>query len=249
MKIITLNTWGGRKKSAFLDFLKNNEADIFCFQEVFRGSDEKTEPLLAGSKDANINLYKDIATSLPNHIGIFTPLIGESYGLAMFIKNDIPIAESGHIVLHENNHYTIESARVSDHTRKLQWMKIKDGDRELCVSNVHGYWTAEGVDTKHSLIQSEKIRQFLSNSSLPTILCGDFNLMPQTKSIQIFSEDPTPLTNLPLVYNIEHTRTDLCGFPKKFLVDYIFTSPDIIAKRFAVLPDVVSDHAPLLMEF
>jgi endonuclease/exonuclease/phosphatase family metal-dependent hydrolase len=249
MRIITLNTWAGREKNAFLDFLKNNEADIFCFQEVFRGSDEKTQPLLAAFKGADVNLYKNIAASLPGHSGLFTPLIGESYGLAMFVKNNVSITESGHVLLHENDQYTPESAHISDHTRRLQWVKIKDGDREVCVFNVHGYWTREGVDTKHSLIQSDKIKHFLSLSSAPKILCGDFNLMPQTKSIRMFSENPAPLANLPLIHNIEHSRTDLCNFPKKFLVDYIFTSPDIAAKRFAVLPDVVSDHAPLLMEF
>jgi exonuclease III len=42
MKLITLNTWGGRVHKKLIKFLEENqEVDIFCFQEIYNGA--KTE--------------------------------------------------------------------------------------------------------------------------------------------------------------------------------------------------------------
>ena len=38
-------------------------------------------------------------------------------------------------------------------------------------------------------------------------------------------------------------------FRTELFADYILVSPDIVVKHFQVLPDEVSDHAPLLVEF
>jgi exonuclease III len=43
MKIITLNTWGGKIYKELMDFVnKNKDTDIFCFQEILKGGNGKT---------------------------------------------------------------------------------------------------------------------------------------------------------------------------------------------------------------
>jgi endonuclease/exonuclease/phosphatase family metal-dependent hydrolase len=49
-------------------------------------------------------------------------------------------------------------------------------------------------------------------------------------------------------HGIETTRTEFYTGEDKH-ADYIFVSPEIFVEKFAVLPDVVSDHAPLSLEF
>jgi endonuclease/exonuclease/phosphatase family metal-dependent hydrolase len=49
-------------------------------------------------------------------------------------------------------------------------------------------------------------------------------------------------------YGITSTRTSLYLKPIKF-ADYVFVSKGIDVIDFKVLPDEVSDHAPLLLDF
>jgi endonuclease/exonuclease/phosphatase family metal-dependent hydrolase len=77
-------------------------------------------------------------------------------------------------------------------------------------------------------------------------LCGDFNLPPNTKSLAMFEE--FGLRNLISEYKINSTRTSFYTKEEKF-ADYIFVSNGIKVNDFSVLPDEVSDHAPLFIDF
>ena len=82
-------------------------------------------------------------------------------------------------------------------------------------------------------------------NDLEKILCGDFNLLPNTESLAILSED---MKNLVKDFDITSTRSKLYTKPEKF-ADYILVSPDVSVKKFTVMQDEVSDHLPLLLEF
>ena len=47
---------------------------------------------------------------------------------------------------------------------------------------------------------------------------------------------------------VTSTRSHYYTKPEKF-ADYILVSPDITVVDFNVLPDVISDHLPLVLEF
>ena len=89
------------------------------------------------------------------------------------------------------------------------------------------------------------MKDFLNTLDAPVILCGDFNLRPDTESIKILEEN---MHNLVKDYNIQSTRTSLYPKAERF-ADYILTSNEIIVQDFKVLPDEVSDHSPLWVEF
>ncbi len=77
------------------------------------------------------------------------------------------------------------------------------------------------------------------------MLCGDFNLLPDSESLLMVER--IGLRNLIREYGITSTRTSL--YPKDGrYADYAFISEGIQLKSFKVLPDEVSDHAPLLIE-
>jgi endonuclease/exonuclease/phosphatase family metal-dependent hydrolase len=57
------------------------------------------------------------------------------------------------------------------------------------------------------------------------------------------------MRNLITEYGVTSTRTSLYTKTEERFADYIFVSKDIEVKDFKVLPDVVSDHAALLLEF
>lgn len=78
------------------------------------------------------------------------------------------------------------------------------------------------------------------------VLCGDFNLLPDTESIRIIEQ--ARLKNLITENGIVSTRTSHYTRADKF-ADYIFVSQqNVEVKSFNVLPDEVSDHSPLVIE-
>jgi len=98
MKLITLNTWGGKVYQPLINFIKQHseDTDIFCFQEVFKTSTENHD-----YKGYRLNLYDEISTILNNFHGYFAPTqdnyvftsefaefmnFDMSWGLALFVK-------------------------------------------------------------------------------------------------------------------------------------------------------------------
>ncbi|HRY31322.1 MAG TPA: endonuclease/exonuclease/phosphatase family protein [Candidatus Paceibacterota bacterium] len=246
MKIITLNTWGGKIKEPLFDFLKQNkDIEVFCFQEIFKGGLTEEMENLTNISDANPSLYEDIVKILPNHVGIFCPVYKESYGTAIFVKKDIQILEQGDVFLYENKTFPNSDEPDADNSRKMQRVKLNTTNGILNIFNLHGHWVrGSKEDTSNRLEQSNIILDQISKSVGPIILCGDFNLKPDTQSIKMIEDK---MVNLIRKYNIKTTRTKLYTKSEKF-ADYIFVSSDIKEKIFKVLPYVVSDHTALLLE-
>ncbi len=240
MKLITLNTWGGRVQEKLLNFLKiQQDIDIFCFQEVYNGV--KKARLDAHFLNDAFELYTDIAKNLPGHIGYFRPHVEDWYGLAIFVKKGIVVEREGDIVIHD-----IEYTGGGNLPRNLQFMEIENAGSKVTIMNVHGLWNGKGkTDCDERLVQSRNIRTFLDATPGSKILCGDFNLLPHTESLRIIEQG---MVNLVREHNVQSTRTSFYTKPDKF-ADYVFVTPDIAVRDFKVLPDEVSDHAVLYVEF
>lgn len=130
--------------------------------------------------------------------------------------------------------------------RDLQRVEFSHLGKTYTILNFHGMWTGKGKeDTNKRIEQSEKIRKIFNEAKGAKILCGDFNLKPDTKSIDILSDGNR---NLIREYNITSTRSVLYTKPTKF-ADYIIISSEIEVKNFKVLQDQISDHLPLFLEF
>ena len=111
--------------------------------------------------------------------------------------------------------------------------------------NLHGHWTGKNKgDVPARLEQSRTILETLGLfGSTPTVLCGDFNLVPDTDSIRMIE---TKMRNLVVEHGVTSTRTSLYAYEEKF-ADYVFVT-GTNELGFSVLPDEVSDHAPLMVE-
>jgi endonuclease/exonuclease/phosphatase family metal-dependent hydrolase len=242
MKIITLNIWGGRIEKELLDFLNNNqEVDIFCFQEMYKdGTGKQTKYL-----DAKEEIFYDIEKSLPNHKGYFRPHLFDYYGLSIFIKKQLPIINEGEEYVSQQKGY-VDNQEVGIHAKNIHYVTTTYNNKLLTIINFHGLWTGKGKgDTDERLIQSENIINFCEMLKNEFLVCGDFNLLPDTKSLKKFTS--FGLRDLVAEYRINSTRTSFYEKENKF-ADYVFVSSGITVKNFSVLPDEVSDHAALLVE-
>lgn len=253
MRIISLNTWGGRAgKEGLLDFFKKyaDTTDIFCLQEIWAEPYPHLEGRLAGGVVLNNDrtmtyALREISAVLPNHAVFFRPLLGDNYGLAMFIRKGLRVAEEGELFVYREKGY-ISEEDIGDHARSIQYATISDDDRQVTVINFHGLWNGKGkTDTEDRIRQSEKILTFMKKIEGECVLCGDFNLLPDTESIKMFESEG--LRNLIREYGIASTRTSFYTKPEKH-ADYIFVTKRVQVKDFKVLPDEVSDHAPLSLE-
>lgn len=241
MKLITLNIWGGHIRDPLLDFIKRHQdIDIFCFQEVYHNAHRK---ISTEDRRVSLNIFSELQILLPNHQAFFRPVVNNSFGIGTFVKKDIDVLAEGEINIHENPNYSGEGPT---HPRNLQWIQCRLNQQVHSIMNIHGLWNGRGKsDAPERIIQSKKIRRFVDATPFPKIMCGDFNLRPDTKSMAILKQGMNDLVEL---FNVQSTRTSLYPKPEKF-ADYILTSPEIKVQNFAVLPDEVSDHSPLLLDF
>lgn len=242
MKLICLNIWGGRVHKELLDFLnRHDEIDIFCLQEVYHDAKEK-ELIYT---DAILDIYENLKNTLTNYDGYYRPHLGDYYGLALFVKKGLNIIEEGEHFVHKHKGY-IPTDHIGFHAKNIQYLKIILNQKPITIINFHGLWTGKGKsDTDDRLEQSRKIKEFIDSVEGEKIVCGDFNLKPDTESIKILRDG---MTDLIKDYKIESTRTSLYTKSEKF-ADYIFTSPEIKVNKFEVMTDEVSDHAPLFLDF
>ncbi len=246
MKLITLNTWGGRVTKELLEFLEKNHGstDIFCFQEIYH---QATHVHVAqGGIDPDLTLFDDIEKALPNHQSYFRPHYLETYGLATFVKKDIPVDEEDEFFVHHYKGFEPENV-VGNHARNVQRISINQDGENLHIFNFHGLWNGGGKsDSEPRLEQSKKLSEYIKSYEGKKVLCGDFNLSPDTESLKIVED--MPLRNLVKEYGVTSTRTSFYEKENRF-ADYVFVNDKVSVSDFKVLPDEVSDHSPLMLEF
>lgn len=213
MKIISLNTWGGLAgRELLLSFFeKYKNIDVFCLQEIWA---ESHEVLIGGEKIGGRNLEHDkimvdglrtISSILINHTPYFRPHFGEHYGLLMFVKNDLKVLSEGELFVYREKGYVPEGD-VGNHARNIQYINIETKNGTRTVINFHGLWNGRGKnDSEDRLLQSDRIINFLKNIKNPMVLCGDFNLLPDTESIKKFED--FGMRNLIKEFEVISTRT------------------------------------------
>ncbi len=253
MKLITLNTWGGRagKENLLKFFEEHRGVDIFCLQEIWAAPFDDLKGRPAGGVELpfeKMMVYglQEISRILPEYTPYFKPHYLESYGLLMMVKSNIEVLEEGEVFVHKEKGY-IPGHDVGRHARNIQYITFNTPLGVRTAINFHGLWNGEGKgDSDERLLQSQNIVAYLKTLKDPYVLAGDFNLNPETKSLGILEDHG--MRNLIKEYGVFSTRTPLYDKENKF-ADYILVSGGIDALDFSVLPDVVSDHSPLYLEF
>lgn len=279
MKLITLNTWGGRLFAPLAKFITSHskDTDIFCFQEVYdTSSDEiytrtkRSHPVYRKNRMTNAHAARadglsQIRKRLPNHKLLYNSSQDNTdfhgpvdfdlrFGLAMFVKKNLEVLEHGDVFVHQDknvlkdtDHSTMGSPRgLTPRGRNIQWTKIRHNKKIFNICNFHGIWSSEGKnDSPERFEQSKKINDFLNTLGGEIILCGDFNLLPETESVGIIEEN---MINLVKQFDVKSTRSKFYTKAEKF-ADYIFVTKGTWVKDFRVLKREISDHLPLYLEF
>jgi len=259
MKLLSLNIWGGKIHDPLINFIKkySQDVDIFCFQEVFKS------PLRGYiSREIYADIYSDLEDILKGYNVFFKPVqdgfdikgpvdFEITQGQATFVKDTIKVDSHEQVFLCGARNNAVPDNKNSIPAAML-CTRISLGRKKYTICNVHGFsYPGEKLDTEERIKQSQKILNFLKREKgSEIILCGDFNLMPETKSIKMIEEQ---LENLIKKFNIENTRSNLSYYAntpdaQKF-ADYTFVGPKIKVDDFKVLPNEVSDHLAMYLDF
>ncbi|MDO8577115.1 MAG: hypothetical protein Q7R82_02105 [Candidatus Daviesbacteria bacterium] len=260
MKLISLNTWGGKIYQPLVAFIQQHskDTDIFCFQEVFN-----TKSNIKQYKDIRANLLDELTKILPafqcfSSIEIsgfdFTPDPVDFHltmGKTIFIKKNILVNSTDDILLYGDRLEKSLKKDFSNLAVTLQSIDFTIQGKKFTIVNIHGTaFPGTKLDTKLRLEHSSKIKKFLDSKEDAKILVGDFNLLPETQSIKIFEGN---MRNLIKEFNIQRTRSKLSPFYgrtdfQKF-ADFIFVSNKVKVESFEVPKLEISDHLPMILEF
>jgi endonuclease/exonuclease/phosphatase family metal-dependent hydrolase len=255
MRLVYLNLWCGRAFDPLMDFLKTQarSADVFCFGEVFSSPEARII-----ENGAHVNLLSELEAALPEFRFFFVAAqdgwafgsvdFAVSYGQCIAVKRSVDAAGyRERFIVGERN-----SAQFDDMNgtmpRVIQSVELTEDGKTYAVCTFHGIATWPKTDMPARLEQSRKVREYVDAIGRSRVLCGDFNLRPDTESVRILARG---MRNLTEVHRIATTRSRLCPFKEASteVSDYCFLSPDITVRSFSV-PDVaVSDHLPLVLEF
>lgn len=256
MKLISLNTWGGKRYQDLINFIKDQSGstDIFCFQEVFKTSSDVKE-----YRGFQLNLYNELSNLLTDFTPFFAPAQDKyvfftgfvdfdlSFGLATFVKKNIRVNQAGDLfIFRKRNGINPKNIKFTI-PRNLQYLEVNIGGKKRIIGNFHGLWfPGPKTDTLSRIEQSKKINKFLDKFKDGKILCGDFNLQINTQSLKLLENN---MRNLIKDYKILTTRNKLYDRIDDKFADYILVSPDIKVADFQVPLVEASDHLPLILEF
>lgn len=271
MKLISLNTWGGKIFEPLIDFISGacnnsvvikNEAkdtDIFCFQEIY---DTKSD-IKQYNNEIRANLLMELTSILPDFQYFYFPVLFDfddsanrvnfdlAFGLAIFLKKNIEVTSNKNYFIYKDKSFSFLKKDFSNIATPMQVISFYLSGKLFTIFNFHGTPSpAAKRDTKKRLLQSEKVKSIIDKSRGAKILVGDFNLSLNTKSIKMFEKD---MKNLIREFNIKRTRSALSPFWGKWnfqkYADYTFVSSDVLVKNFQVPKIRASDHLPMILEF
>lgn len=247
MKLISLNTWSGRGgNKELLDFFARNKGatDIFCLQEIWEGDNKYVQEY---GPNVDAALWTHLNEVLEGYTSFFRPHFFGFFGLALFIKKDIEVAEEGDIFVFKDRENMFDDPDAKNHARNLQYATIKTPNGDCTILNFHGLWN--GIDKEDSperFVQADNIVRFLKGVKAPHVLCGDFNLLPSSKTFAQL--EGLGMRNLIKEFAITSTRSSHYKKPVRF-ADYTLVSEGIIVNDFKILPDEVSDHLAMYLDF
>lgn len=239
MKLLQLNTWSLHLAPAIVQLLDREDPDILCLQEVV--STESGRKMLGS--------IQEVLAAHEFEYYYFSPLVRFTYmhhaaerGNMILSKYPITFAHEFWTAGELQTDFTKDISY--DAARNVVHAQVETPAGLLHVLTTHGYHIREHKQgDEHTLAACKRMGEYIDTLEGPVVLTGDFNLVPESESMQVLN---AKLHNLTLEHKVKTTRNHLTT--KTEPCDYILTR-DLKARSFAVLDDIVSDHLALMLEF
>ena len=233
--------WQGRLERVLLKHLEKSSVDFACMQEAVEYS---------GRSLGLISSYQKIGNSLGLEEQFFSKLISSKLGdkellFGNVIYSNVPFTQTSTVFTRGEHKNDFNFDEDDYNVRAFQHVQVEINGKKLNILNHHGHH----IDS-HKLGDDETIRQVkqiiehINQLEGSVILCGDFNLSPESESIKLIDEK---LVNLSVEHKLITTRSKLTY--KNEVCDYIFVSSDIKVNSFVMDDTIISDHNALILDF
>lgn len=248
IKVICLNVWiGGILFDGLLDFFKAENADILLLQEVRSNAGENLPREYQTHQIFQKELGYEFASFAPAFIDSLDSrevvqgnLILSKFPLTQkeTIFYDIPFG----VRIDEPEHYEVTP-------RNLQHVTVEIDGTPIHLFNTQGIWGKDGLDTHRRITMGEIISHEVSQVS-PVILAGDFNILPESKTISLIEKHLVSVFKGEMTTSFNVKRKDLVTSPGygTSVVDMFFVSPQLTVTNHYCPQVDISDHLPLVVE-
>ena len=242
MKFLTLNILKGDLLDDVIDFLRDEDPDIFVLQEVYNSPDSSAE-----RKYRSFSVIKE---ELGTPYAVFAPAFldvteGRNVDNGNAIFSRFPIVR--HSVTFYDAPYGSYIDAEENYTkcpRNFLHGVIRMDSLSLHVFNTHGIWGLDGLDNERRLEMSRTIVDAIKDTEY-VVLAGDFNLQPFTQTIRNIETKLRNVFKDELLTTFNMKRKTNPGYASS-VVDMIFVSPRIhVVDHYCPKVDV-SDHLPLV---
>ena len=242
-----------------IDLIKQLKPDIVCLQEVVRHIDPQAKKQHHNNEQFEEGLEKEYPYNFFGPVWITDAHRGLEKGyhfgglveMGNHTMSKFLITKGYNSFFYGSYSFDYDWSKwyELDHARAvvITDLKLKDGN-VLRVLNNHGCWSRDKIDTERSFKECQHIKEQAEMHPGPVIIAGDFNVTPETKSIEILNEN---FINLNSKYKINTTLSQKKwkeGAADK-AIDYIFVNEKISVKKFEVIDSNISDHCPMIVDF
>ncbi len=258
MKLLSFNiSIKDDNTSEVIDFIQTNDIDIALLTESIRHIDKSTYD----TYKAAIPIANTLKPSHPYEFFAPTYIADKITGgfdidFGGKIEEGLQTISKHPIIAGDNRFYygsykygfDASEFRQKDWVRSLQVSEIEIDGQVVQFFNVHGIWNETRMGDERTKKQCEYIIEQAMEKDLPTIIAGDFNLLPNSPDIALFSKH---FRNLISEYKIKSTRPTFDdGLDTgDMVVDYIFVNDKIKINDLQVPHVTFSDHYPLILDF
>jgi len=231
VSIISWNIWKGKHTDKVIAFLKEQNADIVCLQEIMQqeieGMTYNTATTIAQALGYQNIYFKSFTTD--RHTPVFD--LGDA------ILTRFPIVSSSVHALSSMEEYKGNS--VTEPRNAIEATLDLHGT-ELTILNTHLGYSEGFTESTIRTQQTEKLLKLIQNPK--TILAGDFNSLPKSSVIKSVSELMNN-TDIEMTKPTYFDLKDSQNTPQR--IDYVFLSRDIKTRSFEIIESSASDHFPL----
>jgi endonuclease/exonuclease/phosphatase family metal-dependent hydrolase len=248
IKIISLNLWiGGVFLDKIIDFLRQENADIVLLQEVFDGRDETLKPQYRTLQELEKALTYPHAQFAP---AFLEDVDGKKIVQGNAVLSQFPLKEVSTVFYDVPFGERIDERwAFSETPRNLQHVAAEVNGRQLHLFNTQGIWGEDGRDTPRRLAMATTIMREVA-ASKPVVLAGDFNVEPDTETMQAVRNSLKDVFYSELTTTFNTAEKDLIKYPgyATSVVDMMFVSDDISVVKHHCPEVGISDHLPLVAE-
>jgi len=242
-------------------FLVEQNADFVCLQEITRALQKTVKKDYVTKEVDEVTPRLDYFFFGPNSVmgnfeqknfhgkDIYRFEFGGLMEFGNYTKSNHKIVKAQNVFVQNSFTYSLDRSKWPDEDYRavLVTDHIVRG-KKLRILNYHGVWTQHKLGNEHSMTANRIINDIALRAEGEVIICGDFNLFPDTPSMKIFE---TNFISLVDKYKINTTRpsSNELHKSKRNVVDYILVSMGVTVNNFQVLNSPVSDHLPLILDF